>query len=78
MVVVYIYVIVFVEGGKLTQCCWRRWVLFPFSKGGTTSFKLIYKCHRQQWGIYFHSFLKVPQLSLNITSVVDNNEFSML
>jgi len=47
----------------------------PFSKGATTSLKPIYKCREQQWGIFFHFSLKVPQLSSNLISVVDNNGF---
>jgi len=46
---------------------------FSLSKGAMTSFKPICKHRGQQWGISFHSFLKVPQFSSNLTNVVDNN-----
>jgi hypothetical protein len=47
----------------------------PSSKGATTSFKPIYNYCWQQWGFFFHSSSKVPQLFSNLTNVVDNNEF---
>jgi hypothetical protein len=48
---------------------------FSLSKGVMTFVKPIYKQHGQQWGIFFHSFSRVPQLSSNLTSVVDNDGF---
>jgi hypothetical protein len=50
-------------------------VFFFLSKGVTTPLKPIYKCHGSQQGICFHFFSKVPQLSLNLTNVVNNDGF---
>jgi len=48
---------------------------FFLSKGVTNPFKPIYKCCGSQWGFVFHYFLRVPQLLLNLTNVVDNDGF---
>ncbi len=60
--------------GKLTQCHQQHWVFFSLSKGVTTPFKPIYKSHGPQQGFFF----EMPQLSLNLTNVVNNNGFWML
>jgi hypothetical protein len=49
--------------------------IFFISKGVITSFKPIYKCHEQEWGIFFHFSSRVPQFSSNLTSVFDNDGF---
>jgi hypothetical protein len=60
--------------GKFIQCRWQHWIFSPF-EGATTSLKPIYKCCEWQWFYFFHSSLKVPQISSNLTSVVDNDRF---
>jgi hypothetical protein len=49
---------------------------FSLSKHVTTSFKPIYKCHGQQWGLnFFQSSLKMPQLLSNLINVINNDGF---
>ncbi len=51
---------------------------FPLSKSVTIPFKPVYECHGSQQGIFFHFSSKVPQLSLNLTNVVNNDGFWIL
>jgi hypothetical protein len=73
MVNVFIFTFIF---GQIDQMSLTTMGFSFFSKGATTSFKAICKCHEQQLrSDFFHFSSKVAQLSSNLTSVVNDDGY---